>query len=548
MPTVAEQPKKVVRVIAPTISPQEQIKDQFRQKRVVAYCRVSTKQEEQLNSYATQKAYYTEKINSERDWRLVGIFADKGISGTSVKKRDEFNKMIRLCKQGKVDMIITKSISRFARNTVDCLLHTRMLKQLGVDVYFEEQGIHSIAPGAEFYITIYGSIAQSESENISANVKFGKAQSAREGKVPFHYKNFLGYRKGSDGNPVIVPEEAEIIRFIYETYLAGDSLGGIIKKLEERKVLTPGGKEEWTYSTVQSILTNEKYKGDAVLNKTYIEDCISKKVRTNNGERVKYYVESNHPPIVDPAIFARVQEEIARRNGKPKIKQKGAKTEQGKYSSKFALTELLVCGECKTPYRRCTWTVKGKKKIVWRCISRLDFGKRYCQNSPTIEESILQDAIMNAVLRTAKQNADVLRTLKLHIGMGLDISDSEDTSLDLQIRIAEIDAEFNAMLAAVSSDNAEAFNEARAKELMDEKSNLQGQLTQIANRKQKRENVKSRLDEIYTILDGLKNHPIQYDDKIIRQIIECVVVESKERIKVVFLGGLTVTEQLTKIQ
>lgn len=160
----------------------------------------------------------------------------------------------------------------------------------------------------------------------------------------------------------------------------------------------------------------------------------------------------------------------------------------------------------------------------------------------------MQDAIMNAVLRTAKQNADVLRTLKLHIGMGLDISDSEDTSLDLQIRIAEIDAEFNAMLAAVSSDNAEAFNEARAKELMDEKSNLQGQLTQIANRKQKRENVKSRLDEIYTILDGLKNHPIQYDDKIIRQIIECVVVESKERIKVVFLGGLTVTEQLTKIQ
>lgn len=548
MPTVAEQPKKVVRVIAPTISPQEQIKNQFRQKRVVAYCRVSTKQEEQLNSYETQKAYYTEKINSERNWCFVGIFADKGISGTSVKKRDEFNKMIRLCKQGKVDMIITKSISRFARNTVDCLLHTRMLKQLGVDVYFEEQGIHSIAPGAEFYITIYGSIAQSESENISANVKFGKAQSAREGKVPFHYKNFLGYRKGPDGNPVIVPEEAEIIRFIYETYLAGDSLGGIIKKLKERKILTPGGKEEWTYSTVQSILTNEKYKGDAVLNKTYIEDCISKKVRTNNGERVKYYVESNHPPIVDPAIFARVQEEIARRNGKPKIKQKGAKTEQGKYSSKFALTELLVCGECKTPYRRCTWTVKGKKKIVWRCISRLDFGKRYCQNSPTIEESILQDAIMNAVLRTAKQNADVLRTLKLHIGMGLDISDSEDTSLDLQIRIAEIDAEFNAMLAAVSSDNAEAFNEARAKELMDEKSNLQGQLTQIANRKQKRENVKSRLDEIYTILDGLKNHPIQYDDKIIRQIIECVVVESKERIKVVFLGGLTVTEQLTKIQ
>lgn len=541
---VAEQPKKVVRVIAPTITPQETAKNKYRQLRVVAYCRVSTKQEEQLNSYETQRNYYTERINAEPNWTLVAIFADKGITGTSVKNRDEFNKMIKLCKRGKVDMIITKSISRFARNTLDCLKYTRMLKAIGVDVFFEEQGIHSTQPGAEFYITIYGSIAQSESENISANVKFGKAQSAREGNVAFHYKNFLGYRKGEDGKPEIVPEEAETIRFIYESFLAGDSFGGIKAKLEEKGILSPSGTPTWRYSTIQSILTNEKYAGDAIINKTYIEDCISKKVKVNNGERQKFYVENNHPAIIDRMTFARVQEELARRNGKLKVKQVGTKTEQGKYSSKYALTELLVCGECKTPYRRCTWTVKGKKKIVWRCINRLDYGKKYCHESPTVEESVLQEAIMNAIMRTANENAELLKTLKLHIGMGLDMGESEDESLDLQIKIAEIDAEFKAMLNAISSDTVEAFDEQRAKELMDEKSQLQQQLAQIAERKQKRENTKSRLDEIFTILDGLRNRPMEYDDRLVRQILECVVVESKERIKVVFIGGLEITETL----
>ena len=545
--TIAEQPKKTVRIIAPTITPQEQAKTLYRQLRVIAYCRVSTKQEEQLNSYETQRNYYTERINAEPNWTLVGIFADKGITGTSVKNRDEFNKMIKLCKRGKVDMIITKSISRFARNTLDCLKYTRMLKAIGVDVFFEEQGIHSTQPGAEFYITIYGSIAQSESENISANVKFGKAQSAREGNVPFHYKNFLGYRKGEDGKPEIVPEEAETIRFIYESFLAGDSIGGIKAALEEKGVLSPSGNPTWNKSTIVSILSNERYAGDAIINKTYIEDCISKKVKVNNGERQKFYVENNHPAIIDRMTFARVQEELARRNGKLKVKQVGTKTEQGKYSSKYALTELLVCGECKTPYRRCTWTVKGKKKIVWRCISRLDYGKKYCHESPTVEESVLQEAIMNAIMRTANENAELLKTLKLHIGMGLDIGEGEDESLDIQIKIAEIDAEFKAMLNAISSDTVEAFDEQRAKELMDEKSKLQQVLAGIAERKQKRENTKSRLDEIFTILDGIKNRPMEYDDRLVRQIIECVVVESKERIKVVFVGGLEITETLINI-
>ncbi len=537
--------QKVVRVIPATVNITEEIKKCYRQLRVAAYCRVSTKQEEQLNSYEVQKSHYEERIRSEPKWTLVGIFADKGISGTSTKHRDEFNKLIRQCKKGKVDMIITKSISRFARNTLDCIKITRMLREINVDVYFEEQNLHSIDASSEFYISIYGSVAQSESENMSANIIWGREQSARRGNVSFQYKNFLGYRKGADGKPEINPEEAEIVRMIYNRFLAGDSFIEICKHLEEQRIPSPGGKDTWQRSTIQSILSNEKYKGDAIINKTYIDNCISKKVKVNNGERPKYYVENNHPAIIDAGTFGRVQEELARRSGKTKVKQVGTKTEQGKYSSKYALTELLVCGECGTPYRRCTWTARGKKKIVWRCINRLDYGKKYCHQSPSIEESVLQEAIMKAIMQTAKQNADVLKTLKLHIGMGLEVVETEDKSLDIQIRIAEIDAEFKKMLSAVSEGNIETFDEGHAGELMNEKQRLTIQLEQYANAQQKRESAKSRLDQIFTILDGMQNHPMEYDDRIVRQILECVVVESKETIKVVFVGGLEVREQLT---
>ena len=414
-----------------------------------------------------------------------------------------------------------------------------------MDVYFEEQGIHSTQPGAEFYITIYGSIAQSESENISANVKWGKAQSAKEGRVSFHYKRFLGYRKGEDGKPEIDPEQAPIVKMIYERFLAGDSIEGIIAKLHEMGIPSPSGNATWQKSTVVSILSNERYKGDAIINKTYISDCITKQVRVNDGiQRPKYYVENNHPAIIDSATFARVQEELSRRTGKRKVKQVGTKTEQGKYSSKYALTERLICGECKTPYRRCTWTIKGQKKIVWRCINRLDFGKKYCHESPTVEESILHEAIMRAIMETAQQNIDVLKTLKMHIGMGLRGEETEDISLSLQIRMAEIDAEFNAMLNAISSDEIDKFDEQRASELLNEKNSIQSQLAEISESRQKRESTESRLDEIYTILDGLKNHPMEYDDQIVRQIIECVIVESKEQIRVIFAGGLEVTQSL----
>ena len=536
---------KRVRTIPATVQPLNVYSTEYLLKRVAAYCRVSTKQEEQLNSYETQVRYYTDRINREPGWKLAGIYADKGITGTSMKKRDEFNKLIRQCKRGKVDMIIVKSISRFARNTLDCLKITRMLRELKVDVYFEEQNLHSIDPSSEFYISIYGSVAQSESENISHNVAWGKARSAKNGNVFFAYKSFLGYRRCADGKPEIDPEQADTVRRIYDRFLAGNSLQQIANGLTADGIPTPMGRTVWQASVVQSILSNEKYKGDALLGKTYVEDCISKKVRVNAGERPQYYVENNHPAIIDAATFARVQEELARRASKRKVKQTGTTTEQGKYCGKYALTELLICGECGTPYRRCTWTVGGKKRIVWRCINRLDYGKKYCHHSPTMEEAPLQNAIMDAVLKTAQIDPNILQTLKQHIQLGLGAGAGEDKSVEIQIRIAQIDQEFKNLLNSVTAENQqELLTDPRIKELMTEKRQLEKELAEYAAAEQHRQNTASRLDNIFTILDGMKNHPLTYDDAVVRQILQCVIVESKEKVKVVFIGGMEVEAEV----
>ena len=545
METVAANTKeKKVRIIAETINSQENTFQSYRRIRVAAYCRVSTKQEEQINSYEVQKKHYTEKINANPEWQMVGIFADRGITGTSVLKRDEFNKMIKLCKNKKIDMILVKSISRFARNTVDCLHYTRMLKTLGIDVYFEEQGIHSIKPDAEFYISIYGTIAQSESENISANVKWGKLQSAKEGKVAFTYKNFLGYRKGTDGNPEIDEEQAETVKIIYDRFLAGDSLKQIAVKLQNEKRLSPSGRNEWSTATIRSILSNEKYKGDAIINKTFTVDCLTKEIRKNNGERPKYYVENNHPAIIDAETFGRVQEELARRVGKKKVKEIGTKTEQGKYSSKYALTELLICGECHTPYRRCTWTAHGEKRIVWRCVKRLDYGKKYCHNSPTLEESRIQAAIVNAIQKFAQQDPQLLKNLKSHIERGINDAVREDDSLDTQLRLAAVEKEINELFNTISVDTIESFDEGKAEELLSEKNKLQAELDRIAELNQKDKNKQSRIAEITELLDGIKNRTMEYDDRLVRQIIEAIIVESKEKIKVIFIGGYEMEQVL----
>lgn len=537
---ICAQTGRKVTVIPPIAEMQGESRIDMRPKREAAYCRVSTDREEQEHSFETQKAMYTEMIMMKPSWQTAGIYADEGITGTVAKKRPGFMKMIEDCRKGKIDMIVTKSVSRFSRNNLDCLMYVRELKQLGIPIIFEKEGINTIQVSSELLLTLFGALSQAESESISMNVKLGIRQSLKNGNVRFSYKTFLGYRKGADGQPEIVPEQADIVRRIYNDFLAGATYLEIAKRLTEEKVPTMGGGSRWFSERIKSILKNEKYKGDALLQKTYITDPISKRVKKNNGELPMYYVENSHPAIIERRIFDRVQEEIARRAGKKKVKQTGTKTELGRYSGKYALTELLYCGECGTPYRRCTWSRDGKKKIVWRCVSRLDYGKKYCKNSPSVEESRLHNAITAAI--TKKANSE-----EINIGGIMDHIESfgsrrdTDGIIQRQRRIAEIEKVIDD-LARLNSD------EAQSGELDYKFSELYAELYSVKDEIEEMQSDAATLDgdmlnEMREVVTGLKNHPVEYDDKVVRQLIDCIKVMSADMIKICFKDG-TVTEVL----
>ena len=281
--------------------------------RVAAYCRVSTESDEQATSYDAQIEHYTEYISKNPEWVLAGIFADDGITGTNTKKRDEFNRMIDECHAGNIDMIITKSISRFARNTLDCLKYIRELKDKNIPVYFEKESINTMDSKGEVLLTIMASLAQQESQSLSQNVKMGIQYRYQQGKVQINHNHFLGYTKDADGNLVIDEAQAEIVRRIYREYLQGLSMDKIAAGLEADGILTGAGKERWHPSTIKKILTNEKYIGDALLQKTYTTDFLTKKRIKNNGTMPQYYVEGDHEAIIPKDIFLLVQEELARR-------------------------------------------------------------------------------------------------------------------------------------------------------------------------------------------------------------------------------------------
>ena len=534
------QTGRKVTVIPPIAEMQGESRIDMRPKRVAAYCRVSTDREEQEHSFETQKAMYTEMIMMKPTWQMAGIYADEGITGTVAKKRPGFMKMIEDCRKGKIDMIVTKSVSRFSRNNLDCLMYVRELKQLGIPIIFEKEGINTIQVSSELLLTLFGALSQAESESISMNVKLGIRQSLKNGNVRFSYKTFLGYRKGVDGQPEIVPEQADIVRRIYNDFLAGATYLEIAKRLTEEHVPTMGGGNRWFSERIKSILKNEKYKGDALLQKTYITDPISKRVKKNNGELPMYYVENSHPAIIERRIFDRVQEEIARRAGKKKVKQTGTKTELGRYSGKYALTELLYCGECGTPYRRCTWSRNGKKKIVWRCVSRLDYGKKYCKNSPSVEESRLHNAIAAAITKKANSEEINIGGIMNHIESFGSRRDT-DGIIQRQRRIAEIEKVIDD-LARLNSD------EAQSGELDYKFSELYAELYSVKDELEEMQSGASALDgdmlnEMREVITGLKNHPVEYDDKVVRQLIDCIKVMSADMIKICFKDG-TVTEVL----
>ena len=513
-------------------------------KRVAAYCRVSTDSEEQLNSYEAQKSYYTQKIEESSDWEMAEIYADEGISGTSMKKRTEFKKMITACKRGHIDLIITKSLSRFARNTVDCLETVRLLKANGIGVYFEKENINTLTESSEFLITLFSGFAQAESESLSKNVAWGWRKSAEAGNVYFQYKRMLGYRKGTDGQPEIVPEEAKIIRRIYRRYLAGCSLGQIKQELEQDNIPTAQKVERWSSAVIHNILTNEKYMGDALLQKTYITDCISKKVKKNMGERPMYYVENNHPAIIPRETFDQVQKEMTRRSSKRKVLQKSGKTELGTYSGKYALTDLLVCGECGSPYKRVTWARNGKKRIVWRCVSRLEFGTKYCHNSPTLDESRLHNAILAAMNEYAAIRQEVCPDVLAMVEEAKRaMSQAGAMLLELKKRMDAVSQEQSDVLDRLLANMADAELNARMKALTDEKEALKAQILKVQQKEVSMAEQAAKRQQMWDSLKECSAGYTEFDDEFVRQIIRKITVEDAETIHVHFRDSDVVLEQ-----
>ncbi|WP_443660946.1 recombinase family protein [Clostridium algidicarnis] len=483
-------------------------KEKVKKLRVAAYCRVSTETEEQNSSYEVQVAHYTEFIKKNAEWEFAGIFEDDGISGTNTKKREEFNRMIEECMEGNIDLVITKSTSRFARNTLDCLKYIRQLKDKNISVYFEKENINTTDAKGEVLLTIMASLAQQESQSLSQNVKLGLQYRYQQGKVQVNHKRFMGYTKDEDGNLVIVPEEAKIIKRIYREYLEGKSLTGIGRDLEKDGILTAAGKPKWRPETIKKILQNEKYIGDALLQKTITVDFLAKKRVKNEGHVPQYYVENSHEAIIPKEFFLQVQEEVHRRSNI----YTGADKNKRNYSSKYALSGITFCGDCGDIYRRVYWNIHGRKEFVWRCVTRIEQGPEVCKNR-TVKEDELYDAVMTAINRLLAGGNNMIKTLEENIHAV--IGDTTEYQISEINTLLEEKQKELIKLANKGQDYEHLAN--KIDELRDKRQTL---LVKDASLSGENE----RINELIEFIRKNKFRTLEYDDRLVRKLIQNVTV------------------------
>ena len=481
--------------------------------RVAAYCRVSTDMDEQLTSYEAQIAHYSEYISRHPGWELAGIYADGGISGTNTKKREEFKRMIEDCMNGRIDMVVTKSISRFARNTLDCLKYIRQLKSKNIAVFFEKENINTLDAKGEVCLTIMASLAQQESQSLSQNVRLGLQYRYQQGKVQVCTNRFLGYDKDNEGNLVINPEEAEIVRRIFREYLEGRSYYEIGKGLTADGIKTAAGSDVWAATTLRKILSNEKYIGDALLQKTVTTDFLNKKRVKNKGLVPQYYVENNHEAIIPRHIYMLVQEEMVRRarietgTGKRRV-----------YSGKFALSSIVYCAHCGDIYQRTHWLDRGVDRPMWRCASRLR-KKTSGIDCParTISETALHAAVVMAVNQAIEQKDTLLPAVRKRLESkscgGKENSNNK--------KMAELDARLETL-------QRELLKRANAKggidELLDEIDTVREDKQKLLLENAANTSTLQQLDEFEAFF---KEHPAgvtEYDESLVRKLIEKVTV------------------------
>ena len=482
-------------------------------KRVAAYARVSTDEEEQLTSYEAQVDYYTRYIQANPDWELVEVYADEGISGTNTKKRKNFNRMIEDALAGKIDRIVTKSVSRFARNTVDTLTTIRKLKDKGVGVFFEKENIDTLDSKGELLITIMSSLAQEESRSISENVTWGWRKRIADGKVTVAYSHFLGYEKSEDGTMQIVEDEAKIVRQIYGMFLDGKTPSGIAARLTRQGIPSPAGKEKWQSSTVKSILTNEKYKGDALLQKTFTVDFLQKKKKANEGEVPQYYVENSHPAIVTEEVFDLVQHELRRRQ------------EQGRHTSAVSIfSSRIVCGECGAYYGSKVWqSTDAYRSQIWRCNRKYETKGSPCP-SPHIREEELKSAFVKTMNQVLERKEEIIETCAQVLATLNDTAPLEQKAERLQ---AEQDA-VNDRIERLIRENAQVAQDQQEYKLRIEalyarcdelKSSMAKVRSQIMDRADRSRNVEVYLQRIS------RTEPLTvFDESVFTGTVDCVIV------------------------
>lgn len=482
-------------------------------KRVAAYARVSTDEEEQLTSYEAQVDYYTRYIQANPDWELVEVYADEGISGTNTKKRKNFNRMIEDALAGKIDRIVTKSVSRFARNTVDTLTTIRKLKDKGVGVFFEKENIDTLDSKGELLITIMSSLAQEESRSISENVTWGWRKRIADGKVTVAYSHFLGYEKSEDGTMQIVEDEAKIVRQIYGMFLDGQTPSGIAARLSRQGIPSPAGKEKWQSSTVKSILTNEKYKGDALLQKTFTVDFLQKKKKANEGEVPQYYVENSHPAIVTEEVFDLVQHELRRRQ------QKGRHT-----SASSMFSNRIVCGECGAYYGSKVWhSTDAYRSRIWRCNRKYETKGSPCP-SPHLREAELQNAFLKAINQVIQKKEEIIEACSQALRTLNDTRSLEQKAARLQEEQDVVYGKIESLIhenAQVAQDQKE-YNRrmealyARCEELKGSMAKVRSQIMDKAGRSR---NIEAYLQKIS------RTEPLTiFDESVFTGTVDCVIV------------------------
>ena len=476
--------------------------------RVVAYCRVSTDSDEQATSYDAQVEHYTELIQKNPEWEFAGIYADDGISGTNTKKREDFNRMIDDCEAGNIDMIITKSISRFARNTLDCLKYIRKLKDKNIPVFFEKEAINTMDAKGEVLITIMASLAQQESQSLSQNVKLGLQFRYQSGQVQVNHNHFLGYTKDADGNLIIDPEQAEVVKRIYREYLEGYSMDRIAKGLEADGILTGAGKTKWWTSTINKILRNEKYIGDALLQKTYTTDFLNKTRVKNNGIVPQYYVEGNHEAIIPKDIFLRVQEELVRR----RVVKTSANGKKRSYSCNHCFAQIVICGECGEMFRRIHWNNRGYKSIVWRCISRLEPTGQEC-HARTVNETILENVVVQAINTLLGDKSTYQAQLQQNIAKVIR-SAQQNTADGIDEKLQELQKEL-----LKKANNKEAYDE-----IADEIFKLREQREKCTVDTVARDAQIARINELQDFIKQQPAHLEAFDEALVKRWLERIIV------------------------